>query len=60
MTILRKIIECQSFKNSQEYVKDGLYFSKVESLQCTDCTLFTEIVPKTRFLERNFFKKFML
>ena len=60
MTILRKIIDCQSFKNSQENVQDGVYFSKVASLQCTDCTLFSEIVPKTSFLKRTFFKKFMV
>ena len=60
MTMLRRIIDCQSFKNSQENVSDGVYFSKVASLQCVDCTLFSENVPKTSFLNRTFFKKFMV
>ena len=57
ITILRKIIDCQSFKNYQENVLDRVYFSKVANLQCTDCTLFSEIVPKTNvFLKEHFSK----
>ena len=59
MTMLRKIIDCQNFKNSQENVEDRVCFSKVAS-QCADCTLFSENVPKTSFLKRTFFKKFMV
>ena len=55
MTILRKIVDCQSFRNSH-----GVFFSKVASLQCTDCTSFSEIIPKTSFLKKTFFKKFMV
>ena len=58
MTMLRRIIDCQSFKNSQENFYNGVCFSKVVSLQCADCTLFSENVPKTSFLKRTFFKKF--
>ena len=47
MTMLRKIIDCQSFKSSQKNVQDGVYFSKVASLQCVDCTLFSENVSKS-------------
>ena len=60
MTMLRKIIDCQSFKNSQENVSDGVYFSKVASQQCTDCTLFSKNIPKTSFLKRTFFEKLMV
>ena len=34
MKMLRKIIDCESFENSQESVYDGVYFNKVASLQC--------------------------
>ena len=65
MNVLRKIIDCESLKNSQENVKDGVYFSKVASLlQCTDCTsninrlhrrIFLENALKTCCLKRAFY-----
>ena len=58
MTMLGNIIDCQSFKNSQENVYDGVYFSKVASQQCTDCALFSKNVPKTSFLKEHFSKSF--
>ena len=58
--MLRKIIDCQSFKNSQENVKGRVYFSKVASLQSADYTFFSDSVPKTSCLKRTFFKKFIV
>ena len=61
--MLGKIINCQSFKNSQENVEDGVYFSKVASLQTADCTstinrfrhrFFSENVPKLIALKEHF------
>ena len=57
--MLRKIIDCESFKNSQENVLVEVYFCKVANLQCTDCTstinrlhhqFFSENVPKNSCL----------
>ena len=56
MEILRKIIYCKSLENSQGNLYDGVSFSKVISLQFSDCNFaikkinhrfFLENVPKT-------------
>ena len=69
MKMLRKIIECESFKNSQENIQGGLYLSKIASLQCTDWTstinrlhhrFFSESLPKASCLKTTFFKKSMM
>ena len=41
MNMLREIIDCKSLEIYQKNVYDGVYLSKVTSLQCTDCTLQT-------------------
>ena len=60
-----KIIGCEHFKNSQENVSNGVYFSTVTSLPRTDCKstinrlhkkFFMENVPKTNCLKRTFVK----
>ena len=62
MKMLRKIIDCESLESSQENVYDGVSFSKVASLQCSDCNLalkrthhrfFLKYVPKTSCLKKN-------
>ena len=67
--MLRKVIDCKGFKNSQENIEDGVYFSKVASLQCNDCTFtinrlhhrfFLENVWKTSCLKGTFLKRFMM
>ena len=64
--MLQKIIDCKSFKNSQE---NGVYFTNVASLRCRDCTstinrlhhkFFSENVLKTGCLKRTFLKKFLV
>ena len=35
--MFRKITDCESFDISRENVYDGVYFTKVTNLQCTDC-----------------------
>ena len=37
MKILQKIIDCESLENSHEDVFYEVWFSKIASLQCTDC-----------------------
>ena len=39
MEILRKIIDCKSLKNSQGNFYGGVSFSKVISLQFSDCNV---------------------
>ena len=58
MNMLRKMVDCQSLKNSQENVQDGVYISKVASLQSADCTFSSENVPENICLKRTFLKKF--
>ena len=64
MKMLRKIMDCESFRSSQENLLDGVYFCKVASLQCTDCTstinrlyhrFFSENVSKASCLKITFF-----
>ena len=63
MKMLRKLINCGSLKNLQESLYDRVDFSKVTSLQCTDCNstikrlyhrLLPKYVPKTCCLKRIF------
>ena len=54
MKILRKILDCKSFENSQENVSDGVYFSKAASVQCTDC------ISTINRLHSRFFSKDVL
>ena len=66
MKILRKIIDGKSLEISQENVYEGVSFSKITNLQCSDCNLaikithhrsFLECVPETRCLKKQYFKK---
>ena len=60
--MLRKTIDCESAETSQENFYDGVSFSKVASLQCSDCNfaikrthhrLFLEYVQKKEYLKKN-------
>ena len=57
MKVLHKLIDCESFKNSQENVYKGVYSSKIASLQCTSIIgrlhhgFFSENVRKTSCLK---------
>ena len=64
MKMLRKIIDCESFENSQENGSYGVCFSKVANLLCTVCIstinklhkrFFLENVPKTSCFIREHF-----
>ena len=64
--MLRKIIDDNSLKISQENVYEGASFSKVTNLQCSDCNYvikiayhryFLEYVPKTSSLKKQYFDK---
>ena len=66
MKILRKTIDGKSLKTSQENVYEGVTFSKVTNLQCSDCKVaikiahhiyFLEYVPKTNSLKKQYFEK---
>ena len=66
MKLLQKIIDCESLEIFQENVCDGVTFSKVTSLQCSDCNFtikrtrnrfFLEHVPKTNFIKENTLRK---
>ena len=61
MEILRKIIDCKSLENSQGNFYGGVSFSRVISLQFSDCNFaikrihhrfFLENVPKTSCLKK--------
>ena len=61
MKMLRKIIDCKSFGISQEKFYEGVSFSKVVSLQCSDCNFpirrtrdrfFSEYVAKPSCLKK--------
>ena len=63
--MLQKIIDGQSLKISQENVHEGVSFSKVRNLQCSDCKFavkiahhryFLEYVPKTSCLKKQYFE----
>ena len=63
MKMLRRIIDRESFKNSQENVSDKVYFSQVTNVQATDCkstltrdlrySFFVENVSKTYCLKNK-------
>ena len=64
--MLRKIIDGKSFEISQENVYEGVSFSRVTNLQCSDCNFaikiaphryFWEYVPKTSCLKKQYFEK---
>ena len=66
MKMLRKIIDGKSLEISQENVYEGVSFSKVTNLQCSDCNFaikiahhryFLEYVPKTSCLKKYYFDK---
>ena len=66
MKMLRKIIDGKSLEISQEKVYEGVSFSKVTNLQCSDCNFaikiahhryFLEYVSKTRRLKKQNFEK---
>ena len=66
MEMLRKIIDGKSLEISQENVYEGVSFSKVTSLHCSDCNsaiktahhrYFLEYVAKTSCLEKQYFEK---
>ena len=66
MKMLRKIIDGKSLEISQENVYVGVSFSKVTSLQRSDCNFaikidhhryFLEYVPKTSCLKKQYFEK---
>ena len=66
MKVLRKIIDGKSLEIYQEIVCEGVSFSKVTNLQCSDCNFaikiahqryFLEYVPETSCLKEKYFKK---
>ena len=67
MKMLRKIVDGKSLKISQENVYEGVFFSKVTNLQCSNCNFaiklahhryFLEYVPKTsEILKNNILRK---
>ena len=66
MKMLRKRIDGKSLEISQEKVYEGVSFSKVSNLQCSDCYFaikiahhryFLEYVPKTSCLKKQYFEK---
>ena len=66
MKMLRKIIDGKSLEISQENVCEGVSFSKVTNLQCSDCNFaikivhhryFLEYVQKTSCLKKQYFEK---
>ena len=63
--MLQKIIDGKSLEISQENIYGGASFSKVSSLQCSDCNFsikiahhryFLEYVPKTSCLKKQYFE----
>ena len=66
MKMLRKIIDGKSLEISQENVYEGVSFSKVTNLQCSDCIFaikvahhrcFLEHVPKTSCIKKQYLEK---
>ena len=64
--MLPKIIDGKSLEISQKNVYEGVSFSKVTNLQCSDCNFaikiahhryFLEYVPKTSCLKKQYFEK---
>ena len=65
MKMLRKIIDGKSLEISRENVYEGVSFSNVTNLQCSDCNFaikiahhghFLEYVPKTGCLKNQYFE----
>ena len=66
MKMLRKIIDCKSLETSQKKVYEGVSFSKVTNLQCSDCNFAIKIahhryvleyVPKNSCFKKQYFEK---
>ena len=66
MKMLRKITDGKSLEIFREKVYEGVPFSKVTNLQCSDCNFaiktahhryFLEYVPKTSCLKKQYFEK---
>ena len=66
MKMLRKIIDSKSLEISQANVYEGVSFSKVTNLQCSDCNFairiahhryIMEYVLKTSCLKKQYFEK---
>ena len=66
MKMLRKIIDGKSLEISPENVYEGVSFSKVTNLQCSDYNFaikiahhryLLEYVPKTSCLKKQYFEK---
>ena len=64
--MLQKGIDGKSLRISQENVCEGVSFSKVTNLQCSDCNYaikishhryFSEYAPKTSCLKKQYFEK---
>ena len=64
--MLQKIIDGKGLEISQENVYEGVSFSKVTNLQCSDCNFaikithhryFLEYVAKTSCLKKQYFEK---
>ena len=65
MKMLRKVIDGKNLEISRENVHEGVSFSKVTNLQCSDCNFaikiahrryFWEYVPKTGCLKKKYFE----
>ena len=63
--MLQKIIDGKSLEISEENVYEGVSFSEVTKLQCSDCNFaikighhryFLEYVPKTSCLKKQYFE----
>ena len=66
MKVLQKIIDGKSLEISQENVYEGVSFSTVTNLQCSDCTFaikianhryLLEYIPKASCLKKQYFEK---
>ena len=66
MKMLRKIIDGKSLESSRKNLYEGVSFSKVANLQCSDCNFaikiahdryFLEYVSKTSCLKKQYFEK---
>ena len=51
MKMLRKIIDAKSLEISRENVYEGVSFSKVTNLQCSDCNFAIKMTLKDTFLK---------
>ena len=57
MTILRKIIDCQSFKNSEENVWDGVISVKLQACSVQIAHYFRKLFQKLVYLKEHFSKR---